>query len=143
MLSIRLGYPEPEYERRAILAPSGFGLLDRMDPVLTKQDVLDMQGEAENVLVEESILDYILAIVGETRRHEKIRLGVSTRGAQFFVRAVRALAYCEDRDYAVPDDVRDLAPLVLGHRIILTTRRYLADAEDVISGILDKVPVPV
>ncbi len=143
MMHIRLGYPAPQYERQAVLEQSGFDFLDRLEPVLTRQDMLRMQAETEAVLTEESIVDYLLAIVGETRRHEMIRLGVSTRGAQFFLRAVKALAYHEGRDYAVPDDVKDLAPLVLGHRIILKTRKYISDAVGVISEIVDKIPVPV
>ncbi|MDH4231753.1 MAG: hypothetical protein OEW04_06955, partial [Nitrospirota bacterium] len=93
--------------------------------------------------VEDSVLDYLMTIVTETRRHEKIRLGVSTRGAQFFLKAAQAHAYYEGRGYVTPDDIKTLAPLVLGHRLILKTRKFISDAEMIINELLDTVPVPV
>jgi len=143
MLHIRLGYPAPEYEKQAVLEQPGFEQLDTMEPIITRHDILRMQQEAERVTVEDSLVDYLLHIVSETRTHDKIRLGASTRGAQFFLRAVKAHAYYEGRDFAVPDDVKELAPLVLGHRLILKTKKFISDAETIIREILEKIPVPV
>jgi MoxR-like ATPase len=102
-----------------------------------------MQEDADKVIAEESVLDYLMTIITETRSHEKIRLGASTRGAQFFLKAARAHAYYEGRDYIVPDDIRTLAPLVLGHRLILKTKKFISDAEMIINELLDKIPVPL
>ncbi len=143
MMHIRLGYPSYEFERLALTERPSFELLDKMEPVITKQDILRMQAEVDSVRIEDSLVDYLMHIVAETRRNEKIRLGVSTRGAQFFVQAVRAHAFCDGRDFALPDDIRDLAPLVLGHRLILKTRKFMSDAELIIRDIVEKIAVPV
>jgi MoxR-like ATPase len=143
MMHIRLGYPEPEYERMAVIGDPSFLLLEKYAPVVSKQDILRMQGEVETVRVEESLVDYVMDIVGKTRRDGRVRLGVSTRGAQFFLRAVKALAYYEGREFAAPDDIKELAPLVLGHRIILKTAKFTADGEKIVSEIVEEVPVPV
>jgi len=143
MMHIKLGYAAPEYERLAVRGQTSFALLEKLTHVVTKTEILSMQNEADKVTVDDSIMDYLMTIVTETRRHEKIRLGVSTRGAQFFLRAVRAHAYCEGRDYVVPDDIKTLAPLVLGHRLILKTKKFISDAEMVINELLDTIAVPV
>jgi MoxR-like ATPase len=143
MMHIKLGYPSREFEKMALTAKPSFQVLDKMEPVITKEEILTMQEEVDSVVIEDSIIDYLMHVVAETRRHEKVRLGVSTRGAQFFVQAVRARAYYEGRGYALPDDVRELAPLVLGHRLILKTKKFMSDAELVIRELVEKTPVPV
>jgi MoxR-like ATPase len=143
MMHIKLGYPEPEYEKMAVIGEPSFLILEKTAPVVSRQDILRMQGEADGVLVEDSLVDYIMDIVSRTRKDDRIRLGVSTRGAQFFLRAVKALAYYEGREFAVPDDIKELSPLVLGHRIILKTAKFTADAERVVREIVEEVPVPV
>ena len=143
MMHIKLGYAEPEFERLAVREQTSFELLGSLSHVVTKAEIVMMQEEAEKITVEESILDYLMTIITETRRHEKIRLGASTRGAQFFLRASKAHAYYEGRDYVVPDDIKTLAPLVLGHRLILKTKKFISDAEIIINELLDTIPVPV
>jgi MoxR-like ATPase len=143
MMRIALGYPSPEYEKIAVLEGPSFPLLERMVPAVSRFDILRMQEEAEEVAVEESLIDYLMEIVACTRRDDRIRLGASTRGAQFFLSAVRAHAYYEGRDYAVPDDIKILAPLLLGHRLILKSGRFFLDGELIVREIVEKVPVPV
>jgi MoxR-like ATPase len=143
MLHIKLGYPAPEYEKMAVIEQSSFKLLEKMEYVLSKQEILRMQEDVEKVFVEDSLMDYLMQIITETRKHEKIRLGVSTRGAQFFHTAAKAHAYYEGRDFLVPDDIKILAPLVLGHRMILKTKNFISDAETIIYEILENIAVPV
>jgi MoxR-like ATPase len=143
MMHIKLGYASPEYERLAVRGQSSFTLLEKLGHVVTKSVIVAMQAEVDRVTVDESILDYLMLITAETRRNDKIRLGVSTRGAQFFLKAARAHAYCEGRDYVTPDDIKVLAPLVLGHRLILKTQKFISDAEKIVHELLDTIPVPV
>lgn len=143
MMHIKMGYPAPEHEKRAVLDRPSFQLLEDMKPVISKGEILAMQEEAGRVMIEESLVDYLMDIVAVTRRHEKIRLGVSTRGAQFFLQAIKAYAFYEGRDYALPDDIKELAPLVLGHRLILKTKNFISDAERLVGEILEQIPVPV
>jgi MoxR-like ATPase len=143
MMHIKLGYAAPEDERLAVREHTSFDLLGNLKHVVTKAEIIGMQEEADRVTVDESVLDYLMTIITETRRHEKIRLGASTRGAQFFLKAARAHAYYEGRDYVIPDDLKTLAPLVLGHRLILKTKKFISDAEMIINELLDSIPVPV
>jgi MoxR-like ATPase len=143
MMHIKLGYPAPEYEKMAVIGEPSFQLLEKTTPVVGRQDILGMQEEADGVVVEDSVVDYMMEIVLRTRKDDRIRLGVSTRGAQFFLQAVKALAYYEGRGFAVPDDVKELSPLILGHRLILKTAKFTVDAERIVGEIVAKVPVPV
>jgi MoxR-like ATPase len=143
MMHIKLGYPEPDYEKQVILGESSIEIIERMNPVITPGEIIGMQKEVDGVMVDGSLLDYIIAIVKETRMSDKIRLGVSPRGAQFLLKVAKAHAYFEGRRYVKPSDIKEPAAMVLGHRIILKTRTYITDAEKVISEILDRIPVPV
>jgi MoxR-like ATPase len=143
MMHIKLGYPAPEYERNVVLEQSSFEHIESMKPVISSVEIIAMQKEVDKVKVDDSLLDYLMSIVSDTRRNDKVRLGVSPRGGQFLLKVAKANAYYEGRDYIVPEDIKEPAPFVLGHRIILKTRTYITDAEKVIEEILDRIPVPV
>lgn len=143
MMHLKLGYPEAGYEKQALLGQSSLEFLENMQPVITGDEILRMQKEVDYVRVDSSLLDYLMAIITATRNNEKIRLGASTRGAQFLLKAAKANAYYEGRDYIVPDDIRNLASTILGHRLILKARTSIAEAEDIMEEILERIPVPV
>lgn len=117
-LSFSLGYPSEAEETK---------MLDRLmiptrpqdlQPCITPDEVAAIQEQCSQVRVEESVKQYLLALVRATREHPDITLGVSPRGSVALYRAVQALAFLSDRDYALPDDVKHLAPYVLAHRLI-------------------------
>lgn len=143
MAHLRLGYPEPEFEKKALLERKDFSEIEAMGPVLDANEVLRMQKEADAVRVEQSLLDYLMAIVTATRNDEAVRLGASTRAAQFLLKAAKAMAYYEGRDYLTPEDIKVIAPNVLGHRLILKKRTSIADSVGVIEDLLERIPVPV
>lgn len=143
MMHLRLGYPAPEYERQVVLEQSNIALIESMEPVISGVEIVRMQEEVDRVRVDNSLLDYLMSIIAETRRDDKIRLGVSPRGGQFLLKVAKAIAYYEGRDYVIPADIKEPAPLVFGHRIILKSRTYISDAEKVVEEILEKIPVPV
>jgi len=104
--------------------------------------------QATQVRVDDALVDYILAIVERTRRHESLSLGVSPRGAQAIYRATQALAMLEGRAYVLPDDVKRLVIPVFAHRVVVDTRTALgqrtsAVAERVLQEILTLVEVPL
>jgi MoxR-like ATPase len=112
------------------------------------EDILRLQDAAHGVLVEDAVVDYILAIVEQTRHHESLALGVSPRGSQALYRAAQALALLEGRDYATPDDVKRLAVPVFAHRVVIDTRNTLVESrleagERIIEQILTQVEVPL
>ncbi|UCG79291.1 MAG: MoxR family ATPase [Nitrospirota bacterium] len=143
MMHVKIGYPDIENEKLAIVEMKGFDDIEMMEHVLTKNDILRMQSEVAQIRSDPDIVQYILSIANETRKHDKIRLGVSTRGAQFLMRASQSLAYVNGRDYVIPEDVKELAPFILGHRIILKSRTYISDADDLIRDIVENVAVPL
>ena len=146
LLRLRVGYPDRASEKR-IVRHSGLEAAAALPPVLTAADVVQLQREAERVTVDDSLVDYILAIVEKTRQHDALALGVSPRGTQALFRATQALALLEGRDYAVPDDVKRLAVPVFAHRVLINTRVALAQrttelAERILKEILTQVEVP-
>jgi MoxR-like ATPase len=143
MMQLRLGYPDLENEKRAVADLSGFALIEKLSSVVTKADILKMQDAVDAVTVEETVMDYLMQIITATRTDDRIRLGSSTRGAQFLLKAAKAHAYYVGRDFIVPDDLKRLAPSVLGHRLILKTRKGISDAEDVVRDMVESISVPV
>jgi MoxR-like ATPase len=143
MMHLKLGYPAEEYERQVLFQQASFDSIESMEPAISSEEILRMQQEVDAVKIDDSLVDYIMSIITHTRRNDKIRLGVSPRGGQFLLKAVKATAYYEGREYVRPDDIKGAAPLVLGHRIILKAQTYISDAERIIEEIMSEIPVPV
>jgi MoxR-like ATPase len=139
LLRIRIGYPAASDER-AILRGGGAGLAEALSPVLDGGDVMRLQEECEAVRATDAVLDYVVALVAATRTSPLLTLGVSPRGALALLRAARARALVEGRDFLVPDDVKGLVVPALAHRVLVTTGAPPADT--VILAITDAVPVP-
>jgi MoxR-like ATPase len=142
-MHLRLGYPGHRDEREAIMSGRTFDEIASLGPVVTGQEILRLQSEVDDVILDESILDYIMEIVIRSRENEKIRLGISTRGAQFLVRTAKAMAYCEGRRFVSPGDVKNVAPQVLGHRIMIKRHGGMDEADSLVSEILDSIRVPL
>ncbi len=148
LMRIRIGYPAPEEEKKVLDRPQSLHPAEDLQPVMTGQEVLDLQQRVEKVRLDESLMDYLLAIVLATRRSEQLALGVSTRGALALCKAAKALALVRNRDYCLPDDIKEMAPIVLSHRVMLKHGQGMRgkgvdQAEQVILDILETVPVPL
>ncbi len=146
-MRIRIGYPDAASERE-ILRHAGVMPGLEVQPVLSAEEVLQIQSWVPQVTVDEALVDYMLAIVDKTRRHESFSLGVSPRGAQALFRATQALALLEGRDYALPDDVKRLVVPVFAHRVVINTRVVLAhrssDLSDrILEELLTLIEVPL
>jgi MoxR-like ATPase len=143
LLRIRIGYPAAPDEK-TILRGAGGPALAGIEPVVSVDDVLALQDAAAGVRAEDSILDYVMALVSATRASPLLALGVSPRGSLALVRAAQAHALADGRDYLVPDDVKTLVVPALAHRVMLKTRTDpgSTDAEAVIRAIAQDVPVP-
>jgi MoxR-like ATPase len=148
LLRLRVGYPDPAAELE-ILRQSGQSSEARHGtPVLGLADLLGLQEAAQNVRVDNSVAQYMLAIVARTRESDALSLGVSPRGSQALYRAAQALALVEGRDYAVPEDVKRLAVPVFAHRVAVNSRMALAQrgsdpATRILEEILTLVDVPL
>ncbi|MFQ5839374.1 MAG: AAA family ATPase [Candidatus Methylomirabilales bacterium] len=147
LLRIRVGYPSPADERRILSGPRAQGLIDQCKPVLSIDEVLLLQRAVEMVRVDESLLDYMLALIQATRRARGLTLGASPRGSLALYRTSQALAFLQGRGYVVPDDVKRVAIPTLAHRVILTgawdrTAGLRDEAEEIVRALLDEIPVP-
>jgi MoxR-like ATPase len=148
LMRIRIGYPDPGDEKTILDRQQRLHPADDLDPVLSTQEVIDLQERVEKVRLDESLLGYLLAIVTATRESDQLALGVSTRGAMALHKAAKALALVRNRDYCLPDDIKELAPAVLSHRVILdasrgSRRNSSEEAEQIIRDIVESVPVPL
>ena len=147
LMRLRIGYPDAASERE-ILRNGEPSHAAALSSGLSAEDVLQFQDAVQHVIVEDSLVDYMLAIVERTRTHEALALGVSPRGSQALYRAVQALALLEGRDYAIPDDIKRLAAPLFAHRVVINTRTTLVErradmGERIIEEILTQVEVPL
>ena len=152
MLKVKLDYPQPDEERQVLEMALG-EQNHRIQPVLSPEEIERMQQVVKLVYIDDQIKDYILNVVRATRQPAEFQLrdlqpliyfGASPRASIFLAIGARALAFLRGRGYVTPQDVKDIAPDVLRHRVLLT---YEAEAEqvtteDVIARVLAKVPVP-
>jgi MoxR-like ATPase len=144
LLRIRIGYPS-EADERTILRGAGTPAGEVLETVLDAADVIELQDAAELVRADDSVVDYVISIVTATRRSRMLALGVSPRGSLALLRAARAHALADGRDFLVPDDVKRLAVPALAHRVLLAGPGQDgagAGAEAVIRTIVQDVPVP-
>ena len=144
MMSLRLGYPPRAQERELLISGGVERVLAELEPVVSCEDVLQLQARAEEVLVAEKLTDYILSLAESTRESALFALGVSTRGVQNLYRSAQAMALCEGRSFATPDDVQRVATPVLAHRVLLKNGGGgLEAARHAVAKVVDSVPIPV
>jgi MoxR-like ATPase len=147
LMRLQMGYPQPgdeiEILRAAKLAYDGIAL----NPVVTRSEILRLQALAQQVFIEDSVLDYILRIVTATRTESEFRAGVSVRGGLALKVAAQARALAAARDFVVPEDVSELVRPVLAHRLGLA--RQTSDALEerravatILKRILAAIPAP-
>ena len=145
LLKMRMGYPHPQEEIDILDNVQASHPIDRLEPVISIQDVRDLQSEAKAIYVDHSIKQYIVNIAGKTREDARVYLGASPRGSIALMRAGQAYALIQGREYVIPDDIQYLAPYVFSHRIILKPEAKYGgvETEELVSSLLEKVPVPV
>lgn len=141
-MMLSLGFADMEEEVRILERFIASSPLERLESVMTKDELLEMKKAAGEVFVHKDIIRYIASIIDETRKDNKIS-GVSTRGTLALLRGSMSYAFIEGRDYVTPDDVKAVAPAILSHRMIashsILDRR---DGERIVSRILGAVTVP-
>ncbi|MBD0311592.1 MAG: MoxR family ATPase [Microcoleus sp. T3-bin5] len=138
-LSLTLGYPAALEELQMLEGLSDSFAVEDLQPCISLEEVQELRRLCAGVKVEGSLKQYIVDLVRSTREDEEITLGVSPRGAVALHRASQALAFISGRDFATPDDVKDLAPHVLSHRLIPAGGRR---AKTIVDKLLRSVPIP-
>ena len=119
-MRISMGYPDESDEIGMLRAHLSGTEQTALEPVLTGPEVLELQRAAEDVLVTDKVLQYIVRIVSETRRSKDLTLGASPRATIALTRCARAWAMLDGRDFVTPQDVQAVVPYVLTHRLVLS-----------------------
>ena len=145
-MRLSMGYPDPESEAQMLLNLAQVHPVESVRPVADAAAVLAAGEEIRAVRASLPVRQYIVDLAAATRQSERTRLGVSPRGCIALMRAAQGQAAMEGRDYLLPDDVKEVAPYVLAHRVIMkgfSAAQSGAEAEGFISQLLKEVPVPV
>ncbi|MCI3923182.1 MoxR family ATPase [Paenibacillus sp. TRM 82003] len=121
MLKFALGYPDEATERRMAMVQTQTRPIDELQPVADAARLLQIMDKVKHIHVEDGVAHYAVEIVRRTREHRQLLLGASPRATIALVAASKAFAFLQGRDYVIPDDVKWLAPYVLGHRLVLET----------------------
>ncbi len=139
ILSLTLGYPSQNEELQMLQRLQAGVKVEDLQPCISLDEVQELRKQCSQVKVETSLQQYILDLVRATREDEEIALGVSPRGTIALQKATQALAFLSDRTYAIPDDIKLLAPHVLSHRLIPSGGRK---AKTVVEKLLRQVSIP-
>jgi len=144
MIRLSMGYPDFESEVSLLSDRQTANPLDALHPLVSAQELIEMQQEAASVHIAGAIYEYVTQLARATREHPMIQLGLSPRGALAVCRMAKAHAYLLGRGYVLPEDVAVVFSDVSAHRLLLSPKARLAqmDAADVLRGVLESVPMP-
>lgn len=142
-ISTDVGYPTRDQEASVVRAQVLRHPLEDLEAVLTTDQVVALQRAVRTVTVTDEVIAYAVRLVDATRRHQDVELGASPRASIQLVHAAQALAALRGRSHVLPDDVKELAPPVLGHRLVLRVGAggELTDRTGLVAGLLRSVPV--
>jgi MoxR-like ATPase len=148
MLRVRVGYPHAEDEKQILRDRERNNPLNKIKPVMTGDDIIELQEAVSHIRVDEAVVDYLMRIVNATRNTEMLDLGVSPRGTLALFRAAQALALSEGRSYCVPDDVKRLVLPSFAHRVVVSSRyasslRRSEEAETALKELMKTISIPL
>ncbi len=140
LMRISLGYPTFEEEQQILINLRRVHPIESLTQVVDINDLVRLQPELWDITVDETVSRYILRLVRATREHYDLALGVSPRGSLGLFKAAQALAAIRGRDYVLPDDVKLLAPIIIGHRLIIKPESALRgrDSRAILSTLLEE-----
>jgi MoxR-like ATPase len=143
MLRLRLGYPKAVEEIVILDEQKRRHPIDEIQQVLDLDELRVMQAAVKEVYVDQAVAEYIVRLVNATREHPDVYLGASPRGSLNLYRSAQAFAALAGRDYVIPDDIKELAVAILGHRLIVKSQASLreVDPDQIVREILATVPV--
>ncbi len=144
MMRISLGYPDPEHEIIMMDSQQYVHPVEKIGQVVDAEELLKAQETVKDIYIDDSIKEYIVAVVGETRKHPDVYLGASPRGSLALYKTSQAQAAILGRDYVIPDDIKALAHVTLAHRLIISPSARIknVDPKAVVEEIISSVPVP-
>jgi MoxR-like ATPase len=145
LLSLGIGYPDRESEERILEDQRRLSHpVTDLRPVARVEEIPPLWEEITRIHMAPMVRDYLLALVEATRHESNLRIGVSPRGSLALYRSAQAYAALHGRDYAVPEDIKTMAPAVFRQRILLSSEAFVrgVSPDRIIESILDKTPIP-
>ena len=142
-LKISIGYPSKEEEKSILLGEDKRKEIEKLKPILNKEDIKNIKEEIKKVYISEKIIDYILDIANYTRTNEMFLSGLSVRGTLTIAKLSKSRAYFEGRDFVIPEDIKYLSSYAIPHRVILKDEYEEINKEEVIKSILEEIKVPI
>jgi len=145
LLNVQIGYPTEDEEQGILHRFKYDDPFDTLQPVINAEQIIELQRAVRAVRWQPAVERYLIAIVRATRNNTAIQIGISPRGTLALYRACEAYAAIQGRDYVQPDDVKYLAPRVLAHRLLTTTRTRMRGKRnlELMENIIRSLPVPV
>ena len=141
LLSISLGFPEPEIERQLLTAEDRVSMLLKTNAILSPDDVTQLNQDCQGVHISDALLDYVQALLAETRNSRWFEVGLSPRAGIAMLQCCKAYAFLEGRDFAIPEDVKAIFTGLTRHRMTVPHGMESSVGEQ-ISGLLNQVAVP-
>lgn len=141
LLSISLGFPEPEIERQLLTSEDRVSMLGNTDAIISPEDVMKLNRDCQAVHISGALLDYIQALLAETRNSRWFEVGLSPRAGIAMLQCCKAYAFLEGRDFAIPEDVKAIFPGLARHRMTVPHGMESSVGEQ-ISELLNQVAVP-
>ena len=144
MVKLSMGYPDEDAQVELLSARRLEDPINRIESVISKKEILELSEAVRKVFIHEKIYRYVSKLTEETRKNSLIRLGVSPRGAIAVCRLAQAEAYMREREYVIPEDIKNIFIPVTGHRILLNSKAQLQnkDRNQILSEILESVKPP-
>ena len=144
MMKLSVGYPDAADTKLLAERFLNGGLTKELSPVMNGADILKLREEALKVRIEDSLIDYVSAIVGATRVSRELKFGASPRAMLDMLGAMRARALVLGRDYCIPEDVTTMARVVIPHRLQITGESAMSrlDAASILESIMTKIRTP-
>lgn len=145
LMRVALGYPTEDEEHDILLRFERQDPLEGLEPVVETGRILEMRDAVQSIRVADAVRQYLVDVARATRKSAAVDLGVSPRGTLALYRTSQALAALRGRDFVIPDDIKRLAPVVMAHRLIISSQTRLRGrtAEDIVADVIERVPVPV
>lgn len=143
LMKLSMGLPDREEEIRILDAYQNSDPLEKLEPVITRDELLSMKQEVTSVYVHDAVKGYMVDLAAATRSSTKTVMGVSPRGTLALQRGAKAWAWMHGRGYVIPDDVKTVAPAILAHRLVLSYgQSHYREAVKLIGEILNSVEAP-
>ncbi len=117
MIKFSIGYPEPQIEKKILKRGDIKEDLEKILPITDEKEIYKIKNEIKSIMVSDKIIDYLLLLANGTRNNNNISVGLSTRALLNMIYCAKALAYFEDRDFVIPEDIKFLSKFVFSHRL--------------------------